>query len=123
MNPWTTLVDKPVAPKLSSPQGTRYLMGDEDQPTPAKSYYARGGNTTANPVYPVIENPWDLTPQQCEALRLIAAGLTNPKAAKQMGVGVKTFEAHLRLGRKNMGTDSRVRAAVLWDRFTGGRGE
>lgn len=72
---------------------------------------------------PQIANPWDLTPHQAEMLRLAVLGLSNHEIATKLGLKVKTVDIHFtnlygRMEAVEPEPVNRVRAAVLWDRFT-----
>ncbi len=65
----------------------------------------------AAPLAPKHEHPNDLTPREVEALRLVAAGLSNPQIAQQLVVSTRTVEAHLRSIFSKLDVTSRTAAA------------
>ena len=65
----------------------------------------------ATPFAPKYDHPNDLTPREVEALRLVAAGLSNPQIAQQLVVSTRTVEAHLRSIFSKLEVTSRRAAA------------
>ena len=57
-----------------------------------------------------------LTPREMEVLRLVAQGLTNYQVARQLGLSVRTVEAHLTHVYAKLGVSSRTEAALLAQR-------
>ncbi|UCC64834.1 MAG: response regulator transcription factor [Anaerolineae bacterium] len=57
-----------------------------------------------------------LTPREMEVLRLVAQGLTNYQIARQLGLSVRTVEAHLTHIYAKLGVSSRTEAALLAQR-------
>ncbi|MDG4863872.1 helix-turn-helix transcriptional regulator, partial [Streptomyces sp. T-3] len=53
-----------------------------------------------------------LTPQELAVARLVAAGLTNRQAARELVISVKTVEYHLGRIYAKFGIDSRTRLAA-----------
>ena len=58
----------------------------------------------------------DLTPREMEVLRLLAQGLTNYQIARQLGLSVRTVEAHLTHIYTKLNVGSRTEAALLAQR-------
>jgi DNA-binding NarL/FixJ family response regulator len=58
----------------------------------------------------------DLTPREMEVLRLVAEGLTNHQIARQLGLSVRTVEAHLTHIYAKLDVGSRTEAALLAQR-------
>lgn len=58
----------------------------------------------------------DLTPREMEVLRLVAQGLTNHQIARQLGLSVRTVEAHLTHIYAKLSVGSRTEAALLAQR-------
>jgi DNA-binding NarL/FixJ family response regulator len=52
----------------------------------------------------------DLTPRECEVLRLVAAGLTNAQVAERLIVTPRTVNAHLTAIYSKLGVPSRAGA-------------
>lgn len=55
----------------------------------------------------------DLTPREMEVLRLVAHGLSNQQIAHQLGLSVRTVEAHLTHIYTKLDVSSRTEAALL----------
>lgn len=62
------------------------------------------------------ENPWNLSPRECEVMRLICAGKSLKQAGREMGIDQRTVQCHLTRARKKMGEKTRVGAVLAWDR-------
>jgi DNA-binding NarL/FixJ family response regulator len=72
---------------------------------------------------PEVATPWGLTPHQVLIVRHLADGLSNEQIGKALGLNIKTVEVHVanlyeRMQAVETALINRVRAAVLWDRFT-----
>jgi NarL family two-component system response regulator LiaR len=57
-----------------------------------------------------------LTPREMDVLRLLAQGLTNYQIARQLGLSVRTIEAHLTHIYAKLDVNSRTEAALLAQR-------
>lgn len=68
------------------------------------------------PIEPV-DNPWGLTPAQCEVMRLVVAGKETPEISALLHIADKSIYTHLARARERMGNVSLVVAALMWDRF------
>ena len=55
-------------------------------------------------------DPQDLTARELEILRLLAAGLSNPRIADRLFVSVRTVHAHVRTVYRKLGVSSRAQA-------------
>jgi DNA-binding NarL/FixJ family response regulator len=58
----------------------------------------------------------NLTAREMEVLRLVAQGLTNYQVARQLGLSIRTVEAHLTHIYAKLGVGSRTEAALLAQR-------
>ena len=58
----------------------------------------------------------ELTSRELEVLRLVARGLTNYQIARQLGLSVRTVEAHLTHVYTKLDVNSRTEAALLAQR-------
>lgn len=65
---------------------------------------------------PNIENPWGLSPAQCEVLRLLVEGLAAGEIADQICISCKTVGSHVQRMKEKMQVTSIMQAALLWDR-------
>lgn len=65
-------------------------------------------------------NPWNLAPVQCVIACLLSEGMADDEIGGAMGLPARTVEGHVSRIRRRMGDASRLRAAVLWDRFERG---
>lgn len=109
MNFFAGLIDRPATnpePKSSKPKR-------ESKPQMRQKLHG----------VPAVVNPWHLTPHQAFIMGYLALGLGNQEIADRVGLKVKTVELHTRNAYERMqvielGVINRVRAAVLWDRFT-----
>jgi DNA-binding CsgD family transcriptional regulator len=88
------------------PRGTRYHRID-------------GRTRRPNAGLPEVPNPWDLTRAEVRAIQLCTDGKSTEEVAAEMGLAVKTIEHYYKGVREKMGV-TRIRAAVLWDRFIRG---
>lgn len=59
-------------------------------------------------------NPWQLTPQQTNALLLAGEGYTAKEIGRAMGVSFKTVECYLGRARLRMGARNTTHAAVIF---------
>ena len=64
-----------------------------------------------------MTNPWGLQPHECDALALLIEYGTDKAACRQLGVAPGTFGSRVKSARRKMKANSRVRAAVEWDRW------
>lgn len=58
--------------------------------------------------------PADLTPRQAQVASCVAAGMTNPQIAQQLGVGTKVIEKHVHDAMHRLGAGSRFEMARRW---------
>jgi DNA-binding CsgD family transcriptional regulator len=66
----------------------------------------------------VFPNPWRLTPREAEVVRTITDGHVEDKLiARQLGISPLTVGNHLHVAFRKMGADSRVMAALTYDRW------
>jgi FixJ family two-component response regulator len=61
-------------------------------------------------------NPWDLPPQQCNALDSVIATACEKRAAAAMGLSPKTVSVYLCRAREKMQARTRLHALLMWDR-------
>jgi FixJ family two-component response regulator len=61
-------------------------------------------------------NPWDLPPQQCNALDSVIATACEKRAAAVMGLSPKTVSVYLCRAREKMQARTRLHALLMWDR-------
>ncbi|HJP88784.1 MAG TPA: LuxR C-terminal-related transcriptional regulator [Candidatus Limnocylindrales bacterium] len=54
-----------------------------------------------------------LTARECEVLRLVERGRTNPEIARRMGIGRPTVARHLSNAMDKLGAESRAHAVVI----------
>ena len=119
MNVFAALISPPVLrgiPKQRKPNRHPSLRVR----TPEKAQKIRG--------LPVVDTPWDLTPHQVLILRHLSEGLSNEEIAGAIGLKPKTVEIHVhnlydRMQAHVAAPMNRVRAALMWERFTNGRAE
>jgi DNA-binding CsgD family transcriptional regulator/NTP pyrophosphatase (non-canonical NTP hydrolase) len=67
-------------------------------------------------------NPWNLTAAHIRALRSVIQAGSNKAAAAQLGLSVKTIEAHLAALRKRIGTRTPRQALIEFDRWDSAAG-
>lgn len=69
-----------------------------------------------------MSNPWNLPPRQAEILDLLTgmSNGTNKHIARELGIDHRTVEEHIRRAQNRMNTESRVQAALAWDRWRRG---
>lgn len=100
MNPFAAMarpiIDRPGDPEPEPPRAPRVM------PSPNH--------------LPVVDNPWGLTPTQCEVMRRVVDG----EKAKEIGDALcrshKTVEVHFERAKEKMGARSILHAAVMWAR-------
>ncbi len=61
-----------------------------------------------------------LTPRELEVLQMIAVGMTNAEAARQMHLSVHAIKFHLAAIYRRLGVNNRTEAAVTYLRSTNG---
>jgi DNA-binding NarL/FixJ family response regulator len=61
-------------------------------------------------------NPWNLTPRQCEALDAIIACDCDKQAAAKMGISYKTISVHVNRAVQRSGARTKLRLILMWDR-------
>jgi FixJ family two-component response regulator len=61
-------------------------------------------------------NPWDLPPQQCNALDSVISTACEKRAAAAMGLSPKTVSVYLCRARDKMQARTRLHALLMWDR-------
>lgn len=66
------------------------------------------------------QNPWKLTPRQCDSLRAICETGSVVAASARLGLTVHTVDGHLDLARRAMGVSTTLLAALEWDRYVRG---
>lgn len=59
-------------------------------------------------------DPWSLRPRQREILARLAEHGSNKQAARELGISLRTVEAHLVDAYRRMQAPNRVRAVALW---------
>lgn len=64
-----------------------------------------------------MSNPWSLTPRQAEVMTQLAECGRSKTAAAALGMEARSVDKQVTNALKAMGTNSRVRAAVMWDRW------
>jgi DNA-binding CsgD family transcriptional regulator len=62
-------------------------------------------------------NPWGLTRRECEVMMAIVEHGSSKATAKALGVAISFIEAKGASARRKMNLESRVQAAVAWDRW------
>jgi DNA-binding CsgD family transcriptional regulator len=68
--------------------------------------------------FPVVPNPWGLSPTEAEVIRLIVEGLTSQEIGERINRSPKTVEVHRLHIMEKMDERSTLTAAVAWVRFT-----
>ena len=108
MNPFAALMEP-----------LRCRPGDviEDIPLSLEPRLMRGGpaHRSTRPT-PAVDNPWGLTPAQCEVMRLIIMGKSHLQVATVMGRSDRSIEDDLRRIRKKMRALNTIAACIVWDR-------
>ena len=66
-------------------------------------------------------NPWNLPKGQEQALEALVKAGCEKRAAAELGVSRNTINTHLGRAKQKMGAATQLQAALLWDRFVGGR--
>lgn len=66
------------------------------------------------------DNPWNLTPRQCDTLDALIETGCDKRAADMLGVSVKRVSQHLINARARMRGLNRMQAILEWDRYTRG---
>lgn len=61
-------------------------------------------------------NPWNLTPRQCEALDSIIASDCDKQAADKMGISYKTISVHVNRAIHRSGARTKLQLILMWDR-------
>lgn len=81
----------------------------------------------ANPVrtlggrFPERPNRWNLSPVECEIMRLITEEwLTQNEVAARLIRSAKTIQTHCERIREKMGARNQYHAILLWDRYMRG---
>jgi DNA-binding CsgD family transcriptional regulator len=59
-----------------------------------------------------------LTPRELEVLRLVASGMTNAEAGRQLQLSVHAIKFHLAAIYRRLGVSNRTEAAVTYFRLT-----
>ena len=63
------------------------------------------------------DNPWSLTPRQCDAMDAMVAGCCHKAAARAMGISGKTLQCYIGKIKRKMGGRNIMANAILWDRW------
>ena len=106
MNPFAALV-RPDAPPLV-PAATPMPRPRPRQANPVRTFGGR---------FPVRPNRWNLTPVECEVMRLMTIEfLTQAEIADRLYRSPKTIQTICTRARKKMGARNQYQAIVLWDR-------
>lgn len=86
----------------------------------AEPAHAAGGQTGAVlkrvARFPVVANPWDLSPSQCAVMNALAEHFTVQRASDALHMAKKTTEVHLTRAREAMGCVNTMQAVLMWDR-------
>lgn len=107
MNPFDALV-RPAAP---SP------LAEIARPRPRQANPVRtfGGR------FPERPNRWNLSPVECEIMRLITEEwLTQNEVAARLIRSAKTIQTHCERTREKMGARNQYHAILMWDRYMRG---
>jgi DNA-binding NarL/FixJ family response regulator len=97
---WETAFAKGLA--MSFEEAYEYAISVEEQPTtPASAVVTRP---------PPHEHPAGLTPREVEVLRLVAAGMTTARIAKELFLSPRTVDTHLSSIYHKLGVSSRSAA-------------
>jgi DNA-binding CsgD family transcriptional regulator len=86
--------------------------GDAPPPLPKPAPRPR----PAPNVLPVVENPWSLTPMECEVMRRVILLQTGKEIGAAMNRSPKTIEIHHERLKAKMKAKNLMHAALLWDR-------
>lgn len=115
MNPFAQL----ATPIIRRPGD--FIPEEAPQKSPPKRRLTRQGLQarvpTSRGLYPEIDNPWSLTPMECEVLRQTVTGKTQADISRDIGRSKKTIATHADRLKDKMEAMSMAHAAVLWDRF------
>lgn len=63
------------------------------------------------------ENPWKLSPRECDLMGELADSGLRKIAADNMGVCDKTYDTLLRRAKAKMEARSTIEAVLVWDRW------
>jgi DNA-binding CsgD family transcriptional regulator len=67
-------------------------------------------------VFPVVANPWRLTPIECEVMRRATLLQTYQEVGDALNRSPKTIEAHSQRARAKMAAKNLLHAVLIWDR-------
>ena len=105
MNPFAALV------RSDAPQLVPATPMPRPRPRQANPVRTFGGR------FPVRPNRWNLTPVECEIMRLTTEdGLTQREVAARLARSCKTIQTHCERIREKMGARNQYHAILLWDR-------
>lgn len=65
----------------------------------------------------VVDNPWKLTPGQCQALAAVVEAGCDKLAAAALGLSAKTISVQILRAKARMGLRTRLQCFLVWDRF------
>lgn len=68
-----------------------------------------------------MNNPWNLTPKQCDTLAALAEVGSHKHAARTLGISYRTVEAHSQIAKLKMGEEQLLPAVVRFDRWKRGQ--
>jgi DNA-binding NarL/FixJ family response regulator len=66
---------------------------------------------------PAIRNPWDLSTGMCQALSTLCRTGETVAAAQELGVNRATVDVQVSRAMDRMGTGTRLKTLLEWDRF------
>lgn len=104
MNVFTALA-RPLADR----PGDALVRPRPRQPQPQRTFGGR---------FPHRPNRWNLSPVECEIMRLITEEwLTQNEVAARLTRSAKTIQTHCERIRNKMGARNQYHAIVMWDRY------
>jgi DNA-binding NarL/FixJ family response regulator len=76
----------------------------------------KGAAAKANARFPVVPNPWNLSPAQCAVLQAILENYVLRDAALVLAMSHRTVETHMDRVRTTMKAVNTMHAVLMWDR-------
>lgn len=66
---------------------------------------------------PWVENPWKLTPGQCEALSAVIEAGSDEDAGKLLGISSRTVAMQITRAKDRLGMEKRLHVLLAYDRW------